>query len=207
MEIKGYSSIPLHHSIPLLFHSTDSRQPCIIYYISPLFQAFQTAIVDTNCSLAMPYPTTGGVCQVELEDILCSMNCDSGEAPLVLEHDQESTARQLIANLRFLNPSPQCEEAVTPFLCLFLLGLCDSSGVSIEPTSGQCEELRDGVCSTEWSTAQAIGMDLPDCGILPTEQSTCQPLDISGSGSNGECITTGLLVGSTGGTGTRVANK
>ena len=110
------------------------------------------------------------------------MNCDSGETPLVLR-DEESTASQLTNNLGLLNPSPQCEEAVIPFLCLFLFGLCDSSGVSIQPTSGQCEALRDGVCSTEWSTALAFGVDLPDCGIFPLEQASCVELSQNGSGA------------------------
>ena len=148
--------------------------------------------VNIGCSTATPY---GGVCQAELENILFSMNCDSGEAPLVQQHNQESTASQLIANLRFLTPSPQCEEAVIPFLCLFLFGLCDGSGVSIQPTSGQCEELRDDVCSTEWSTALAFGVDLPDCEIFPLEQSTCQVLNnINGSGSIGKCSIATLLL-------------
>ncbi len=113
------------------------------------------------------------------------MECDSGGTPLVLR-DEESTARQLTAGFSFLNPSPECEEEVVPFLCLFLFGLCDSSGVSLQPTSGQCEHLRDGVCSTEWSTALSIGVDLPDCNSFPAEQASCP--DQSGSGSGVNCM-------------------
>ena len=95
--------------------------------------------------------------------------------------DEESTARDLIFRLEFLRPSDECKEAVTPFLCLDLFGLCDSSGVSLQPTSGQCEDVRDRACRTEWATALSLGVDLPDCESFPSEQASCP--DRSGSGS------------------------
>jgi hypothetical protein len=135
-----------------------------------------------GCSSSIPYPTRGGICESVLEDILFSMNCDSEGTPLVLR-DEESTARELISALEILRPSPECREAVTPFLCQFLFGLCDSSGVSLQPTSGQCEDLRDRVCRTEWSTALMFGVDLPDCEDFPSEQASCPEQSGSGSGS------------------------
>ena len=125
-----------------------------------------------------PYPTTtsgsSGVCQTELTDTLLSLNCDTGETPLVLR-DAEASATppsQLLPLLQFLNPSPACSEAVVPFLCVFLFGLCDSSGVSIQPTSTQCEHIRDVLCPDEWT--QAAGLtELPDCSIFPAEQDFC----------------------------------
>ena len=109
------------------------------------------------------------------------MSCDSEGGPLVLR-DEESTARDLIPSLEFLRPSDECREAVTPFLCLDLFGLCDSSGVSLQPTSGQCEDVRDRVCRTEWATALSLGVDLPDCESFPSEQASCQSQRSNGSG-------------------------
>ena len=125
------------------------------------------------------------------------MNCDSERIPLVLR-DEESTARGLISSLEFLGPSDECRGAVTPFLCLSLFGLCDSSGVSLQPTSGQCEEIRDRVCRTEWATALSFGADIPDCGKFPSEQASC--LDQSGSGS-------GSVSGSGSGSGSSRGSK
>ena len=133
-----------------------------------------------ECSSAFPYPTPGGTCQTELESILLQKNCDSEGVPLVLR-DEESTARDLISSLEILGLSDECREAVTPFLCLYLFGLCDSSGVSLQPTSGQCVDVRDRVCRTEWDTALSLGVDLPDCESFPSEQASCP--DQSGSDS------------------------
>jgi hypothetical protein len=112
------------------------------------------------------------------------MNCDSEGTPLVLR-DEESTARELISALEILRPSPECREAVTPFLCQFLFGLCDSSGVSLQPTSGQCENLRDRVCRTEWATALASRVELPDCENFSAEQVSCPEQSKIASGNDG----------------------
>ena len=106
--------------------------------------------------------------------------------------DEEDTASQLLPLLNLLRPSAACTEAVVPFLCVFLFGLCDSSGVSIQPTSVQCEQIRDVLCPDQWRQA-ALVVDLPDCSSFPTEQAECpvasgdnsdeNGLDGSGSGS------------------------
>ena len=134
-------------------------------------------------------PTTliqNSVCEKSLVDILSSMNCDTdlGEGILVQQND-ESTASQILFGLNnFLNPSPECRELVVPFLCLYQFGLCGMSGIFIQPTIGQCEEIRDVVCRTEWATALRFGINLPDCGIFPTESPSCPVLN--GSVTNGK---------------------
>ena len=132
-----------------------------------------------ECVSAVPYPTQGGVCQDVLEDI--SVECDIGEMPLVLR-DNEATARLLIPAL-MQSPSSECVSAAVPLLCLHLFGLCGSSGVSIQPTSGQCRNVRDNLCSAEWQVAVMSGFDLPDCEIFPEEQVSCP-------GSDGESPST-----------------
>ena len=135
------------------------------------------------CSSAVPYPTEDGLCQSVLEDTLLSMNCDTEESPLVL-HDDETNARLLIPAVG-RSPSPECRAAAVPLLCLHLFGLCDSSGVSIQPTSGQCRNVRDNLCRVEWQAAMGFGFDLPDCDSFPDEQTSC-PESNKGSGSHSE---------------------
>ena len=96
--------------------------------------------------------------------------------------DEEDTASQLLPLLNLLRPSAACTEAVVPFLCVFLFGLCDSSGVSIQPTSVQCEQIRDVLCPDQWRQA-ALVVDLPDCSIFPAEQASCPVA--SGNGLSG----------------------
>ena len=135
---------------------------------------------SVECSSALPYPTQGGLC---LEDTLLSMNCDTGESLLVL-HDDEMNARLLIPALRQI-PSLECRAAAIPLLCMYLFGLCDSSGVNIQPTSGQCRNIRDNLCSVEWQTAIMLGLDLPECEIFPEEQLSCSD-NVTGSGNVGK---------------------
>ena len=97
--------------------------------------------------------------------------------------DEENTASQLLPLLNLLRPSAACTEAVVPFLCVFLFGLCDSSGVSIQPTSVQCEQIRDVLCPDQWRQA-ALVVDLPDCSSFPVEQHSCLVGSASGNGLN-----------------------
>ena len=101
-----------------------------------------------------------------------------------MQQNDESTANQILSGLNFLSPSPECRELVVSFLCHYMFGLCDMSGISIQLTIGQCEEIRDVVCPTEWATALSFGFDLPDCGIFPMESPSCPVLN--GSDINGK---------------------
>ena len=135
---------------------------------------------NRECSSAFPYPTESGLCQAILDEVLLSMNCDSEGSPLVL-NDEEVNARVLIPALK-RSPNSECTEAALPLLCMDLFGLCDSSGVSIQPTSSQCKNVRDNVCRLEWEAALALGFDLPDCENFPGEQEACPKAD-GGSGN------------------------
>ena len=148
-------------------------------------QVEEVTSTNTECLAAVPYPTDDGVCQTVLEDVLLSLNCDSGGSPLVLR-DQETNARLLIPALN-QSPSLECREAAIPLLCLHLFGLCDSSGVSLQPTSGQCRRVRDELCIEEWQSALSAGADLPDCDNLPEEQASCSGGG-NASGSIGEFV-------------------
>ena len=128
---------------------------------------------------------TNSVCLDILVGTLQSMDCDiDPEGGVLVQRNQESTANRLVSGLRLIKPSPECQRVALPFFCLYLFGLCDkSSGVSIYPTIGQCEEIRDVICPTEWATLLRIGYNLPDCKIFPMESPSCPVLNGSGSGS------------------------
>lgn len=136
---------------------------------------------------------TESVCQSALAEILLSADCVFGPESdniQVLQVSNESTAGALINGLSLLAPSDECRKAVVPFLCLYLFGLCNKSGVSIQPTSGQCAEIRDLLCPREWKIVQSFNFEvpLPDCEALPEEASTCPAQSGGGSGNSLEGI-------------------
>ena len=140
-----------------------------------------------SCSTAYPYPAqANSICRDALENILSTkMNCEPTGAPLVLR-DGSTSAQILLFGLDRLGSSEQCREAVIPFMCLHLFGLCDTSGVFFQPTVQQCLDVRDELCSPEWElVASSLDFDLPDCETLPTEQPSCPMQSGSGSGING----------------------
>ena len=145
-----------------------------------------TPIEERNNQTCQTTLIQNSVCENSLVDILSSMNCDTDHGGSILvQQNDESTASQIVFGLdNFLNPSPECRELVVPFLCLYQFGLCDMSGIFIQPTIGQCEEIRDVVCRTEWATVLRFGIDLPDCEIFPTESPSCPVLN--GSVTNGK---------------------
>ena len=74
-----------------------------------------------------------------------------------------------------ISASPECEEAVLPFLCLYLFGLCDSNGTLYQPSSGDCVTISTVVCEREWIAATTIlGPEvLPQCELLPAATIEC----------------------------------
>ena len=93
--------------------------------------------------------------------------------------NEEVTATQLINGLKSIGASDECIRRAVPFLCLHLLGLCSGSGVSIQPTISQCEEVRDTLCQEEWMFVGTLGIDLPDCAMFPANVSSCPALNDS----------------------------
>ncbi len=83
----------------------------------------------------------------------------------------ESNARALIASLPVLRPSQECEEAIVPFLCLYLFRLCGMNGSLHQPSSQQCSDVSGNICASEWQTAETLVARerLPDCTSLPDD--------------------------------------
>ena len=130
------------------------------------------------CRAPLHYTTTSGVCLMELSGILTFSNClSNSEGNVLVEKNNETTATNILNKLNSIRASAECRRKAVPFLCLHLFGLCVESGVSIQPTAGQCEEIRDITCQDEWVI---IASDLPDCVTFPSESAlSCIPLNNS----------------------------
>ena len=93
------------------------------------------------------------------------------------QEEAEATARRLLQGLLLLSPSPECEAAIRPFLCLYLFGSCDTDNQPHQATQADCERLRDDVCAQEWTLAERLlgqGV-LPECATLYNqEEDECQ---------------------------------
>ena len=93
------------------------------------------------------------------------------------QEEAEATANFLLQGLSTLSPSPDCEAAIRPFLCLYLFGSCDS--VNSQPhrgTQANCERLRDDVCTQEFVQAKKLLGEgvLPNCDDLLQQEEECQ---------------------------------
>ena len=83
----------------------------------------------------------------------------------------DSRASWQFNSLIYLNPTQECSDAIQPYICLNLFGLCDINGDYRTILRGECLRLRDGICSREWQTAHSFlpaGI-LPVCEDLPDE--------------------------------------
>ena len=92
------------------------------------------------------------------------------------QDDIEIRARTLVRfGLPRVGTSPECQEAVVPFLCLFLYPLCDSEGTLYRPSSMDCVTISTGVCEREWMEAvNLLGPGvLPQCESLPSTSLMC----------------------------------
>ena len=87
--------------------------------------------------------------------------------------DGQQLASEVLLGLQALGASETCITEAAPFLCLYAYGLCSSTGVYIQPTLSQCVEVRDNLCSLEWTTALNFDIALPDCNQFAFESQTC----------------------------------
>ena len=91
------------------------------------------------------------------------------------EEMEEMASLFLGTGLLILRPSPECEAAIRPFLCLHLFGTCDTDNQFRHTSMVDCVRIRDEVCPQEW--VQAVGFlgegVLPDCEELSMKQVEC----------------------------------
>ena len=91
------------------------------------------------------------------------------------QEETEAMANFLLLGLPLLSPSPECEAAIRPFLCLYLFGSCDSDSQPHQVTQADCERLRDDVCTQEFVLAEGILGEgvLPNCDDLLQQEGKC----------------------------------
>ena len=93
------------------------------------------------------------------------------------QEELEIQAQLLLNGLSspLISASPECEEAVLPFLCLYLFSLCDSDGTLYQPSSMDCVTISTVVCAREWIIAtMLLGQErLPQCESLPMTSLLC----------------------------------
>ena len=85
--------------------------------------------------------------------------------------------------------TPECVMAAEPFLCLYLFGgVCDGNRTHFLPTREECLEISTEVCRTEWELVGNATITLPNCAILPRQDSVnCSVENSSSSGKNEAC--------------------
>ena len=134
----------------------------------------------TNSSSCTAEAYSGNMCRDELLFYQgCVAHTDgSKDINIPSSGNQEETeeqVRQLLLGLQLLDPSPECMQEAKSLLCLYLFGLCSSSGDIILPASEQCEAVRSDVCVMEWQRATAfLGMNqLPQCESLSETSTDC----------------------------------
>jgi len=136
----------------------------------------QIARTDAVCSSNVVY--THAACQDYLLTLQgCLPHRQSSGDVYVSATDQvetEGQVNELLNGLRnFIRPSPGCQSAVEPFLCLYFFGLCDSSGVAYEPSFEECVFISTDICASEWVQANNLltlgGLSpLPECISFPS---------------------------------------
>ena len=143
--------------------------------------ANRTATSSGSCSQVEVY--TGEVCRDELRSL---QTCFSGvispppalniPSPTTIPQEMSEMEAVGLANgLPILNPSPECAEAIIPFLCLSIFSVCDANNRSHTILRADCLELRDDICADVWRGAVAIlgPGALPICEELPDIEDNC----------------------------------
>ena len=132
---------------------------------------------------------TGEICLDHLAKLQsCYASQVDVHVPVRIPHDTnqgeaESTATRLLHGLPLLFPSPECEAAITPFLCLYLFGSCDTDNQSQRVTQAECKKMRDDVCAREWALAERFLGEgvLPECGALYNQEGVSPKDECQGS--------------------------
>ena len=84
------------------------------------------------------------------------------------QEERERQALQILDGLTTLGATPECRTVAEPFICLYLFGLCDSSGMVYAPSYEDCVLISTDLCASEWAMANRflplLGQpSLPEC--------------------------------------------
>ena len=140
-----------------------------------------STMLNTSSSCLQIRIYTGEVCRGSLTSLQTCFSGDTSPPPalnipsLIDQEAGESDAMNLVNGLSLLSPSPQCREAIMPFLCLSIFTLCDSSNHLHTILREDCLELRDNICAEEWRQAVTLlgARVLPVCENLSDSADEC----------------------------------
>ena len=132
-----------------------------------------TGGVSTNESFCTPVVYTGAVCREYLQAqqvCLTGVGDDDIFIPM-REHQQklETQAMQFLAGLQLLTPSENCSEAIVPFICFSIFGLCDNSTRELYlPSLKDCNVLMN-TCAPEFELAMSLMANYPTLQVPPCD--------------------------------------
>ena len=125
---------------------------------------------ESTCSAEI---YTGEVCKSALQSIQNCLpgRCGSSDVyiPYTGLQDQiEQQLTNLVGGLQLVNPSPDCQAAILPFLCSYYFGLCDSSDHLHAPSLQDCVLIANQTCAREFQIAVSVlgRENLPKCETL-----------------------------------------
>ena len=123
--------------------------------------------IVTNCSVY-----TQDACQDYLLTLQgCLPDGQRNSYVYVSGTDQEKKERQavqILGGLTRIGATSGCRAVAEPFLCLYIFGLCDSSGMVYAPSYEDCVLISTDLCASEWATANQLlpllgEPSLPEC--------------------------------------------
>ncbi len=136
----------------------------------------------TRCAAYSVSDGSNQACQDSIRDLqgVCLPNSTSLNTTNVYISPRDRTQQELediiAIGLRIVRPSPQCEEVIVPFLCLYYLRPCDGGGeVSYHPSVEDCVIVSTEICPREWAETDNLlssaGESLPSCEEIANEES------------------------------------
>ncbi len=188
----------MHH--PLTLYTPYSTRICsesthIGFYMEVLISTRRYTLVMVSASLScflsqqensesgcVPYSTSSDstqLCQDSVHTLQrdCLSNSTSFNTTDVRISPRDWTQQELedilTIGIRVVRPSPQCEEVIVPFLCLYYLRPCYGGGeVTYRPSVEDCVTVNTELCPREWAETDdflsSLGESLPSCEELPT---------------------------------------
>ena len=125
---------------------------------------------------------TGAVCREFLQaQQVCLTGVGDNDVFIPMREPQqelETQAMQFLAGLQLLTPSEICSEAIVPFICFSIFGLCDSSTRELYlPSLKDCNVLMN-TCAPEFQRAMPLianfpTLQVPSCDLFPNITLTC----------------------------------
>ncbi len=140
--------------------------------------------VSTNESFCTPVVYTGAVCREHLQaQQECLIGVGDSDIFIPMREPQqelETQAMQLLTGLQLLTPSDNCSEAIVPFICFSIFGICDNSTRELYlPSLEDCNVLMN-TCAPEFQRAILLNASfpVPPCESFPNITLICSGMHV-----------------------------